>query len=222
MICNSENPARWPVTETNVYDAVKLYTYMAILDNADRIFESDAEWILWHTWTAQERPLLLPQIPMGRYRADFMFRCAPVVIEVDGSRHGTWEHHKRDCRRDRDFARRGFYTFRYSADQLYNNAAMVVAEIEYLCNCGNAFHPLGWRTQLPGSPAPRALQTELTWINWPCSQNLEIASNGAMRFSQRGKLLGSEEQEKERLAGGKLLRQFAHLGDYYSYYANRH
>ena len=77
-----------------------------------------------HLWYDFLKKLPFPvkrQKPIGRYIADFYIPCAKIVIELDGTQHGSEEHHAADVVRDRFMEQRGILVLRYTNDQIHKH-----------------------------------------------------------------------------------------------------
>lgn len=76
---------------------------------------TEAEQLLWSR-LRRKQILGVPfyrQKPIGAYTVDFYAPSAKLVIEVDGSQHGTVEHRKRDLEKDRSLAEMGLKVMRF-------------------------------------------------------------------------------------------------------------
>lgn len=90
--------------------------------------------------TAEEKRLwydFLNKLPMsvrrqkniGRFIVDFYIAKSNLVIELDGSQHGTPEHRKADRLRDAELNAIGLSVLRYSNLEINNNFQGVCADI---------------------------------------------------------------------------------------------
>ncbi|SEC68718.1 Very-short-patch-repair endonuclease [Rhizobiales bacterium GAS188] len=76
------------------------------------------------------------QVPRGSYIVDFACLRQRVVIEVDGSQHGTEDHSRRDVVRDRHLASDGLVTLRFWNVEIDRNLDGVVETILAACTRG--------------------------------------------------------------------------------------
>jgi very-short-patch-repair endonuclease len=76
---------------------------------------TDAEGLLW--WKLRQLNALgfhfRRQVPVRGYFLDFAEHGARLALELDGSQHGTTEHHKRDEVRDHAIAKEGYLVLRF-------------------------------------------------------------------------------------------------------------
>lgn len=78
---------------------------------------------------------IIPQAPIGNYRADFLIgmcgRAGRIVVECDGHQfhERTKEQAERDRRRDREMQRLGFQVFRFTGSEIYRDAFSCATEI---------------------------------------------------------------------------------------------
>lgn len=90
-----------------------------------------AEGLLW--WKLRElnrhRFHFRRQVPIRRYFADFAEHSARIAIELDGSQHGTNEHHERDVVRDRVLSQAGYLVLRFWNDEVLHDLDRVVEVI---------------------------------------------------------------------------------------------
>ena len=70
------------------------------------------------------------QQPIGRYIADFYCSAAKLVIELDGSQHGTCESVAHDAERDEWLKSQGYRVLRFSNDMFLKDRASVLDAIE--------------------------------------------------------------------------------------------
>jgi very-short-patch-repair endonuclease len=66
------------------------------------------------------------QAPIGLYFADFLCRERRIVVEVDGSTHGTEAELADDATRTAEFSRLGYRIFRVCNIDVYENIARVL------------------------------------------------------------------------------------------------
>lgn len=75
----------------------------------------EAERLLW--WKLRELNRqgshFRRQVPIKNYFADFAEHSAKLVIELDGSQHGSDVHHERDAARDRVISAEGYCVLRF-------------------------------------------------------------------------------------------------------------
>jgi very-short-patch-repair endonuclease len=69
------------------------------------------------------------QVPIGPFVADFACMAARLVIELDGSQHGTDEGTRRDAARTRWFEQEGYRVVRFWNNDLVNNMDGVLERI---------------------------------------------------------------------------------------------
>lgn len=67
---------------------------------------------------------------LGPYRVDFLIEAAKAVIEVDGFSHWTVPNQNRDTRKDDYLQREGYIVFRFTDEQLQQNAGRCLNEVE--------------------------------------------------------------------------------------------
>jgi len=91
---------------------------------------TDAEKKLWSRLRAKQLGVhFRRQVPQGPYYCDFACISAKLVIEADGSQHGTKRSLIYDSKRD-DFLRgRGFMVLRFSNKDILTNIDNVVGKI---------------------------------------------------------------------------------------------
>jgi very-short-patch-repair endonuclease len=70
------------------------------------------------------------QQPLGRYIADFYCSAAKLVIELDGSQHGTRENVTYDAERDEWLNLQGYRVLRFSNDVFLKKRESVLDTIE--------------------------------------------------------------------------------------------
>jgi very-short-patch-repair endonuclease len=69
------------------------------------------------------------QQPLGPYIADFYCSAARLVIELDGSQHGTDENVAHDAARTKWMAERGFRVLRFSNEEFLKSRDVVIDAI---------------------------------------------------------------------------------------------
>jgi very-short-patch-repair endonuclease len=91
-----------------------------------------AETLLWRHLKAHRLATLgfRRQAPMGDYIADFVAHSCKLVVEVDGESHDFAERVRRDERRDRWFASRGYRVLHFANDDVLKNLEGVVTTID--------------------------------------------------------------------------------------------
>jgi very-short-patch-repair endonuclease len=89
------------------------------------------------------------QVPIRGYFADFAEHSAKLVVELDGSQHGTDEHHNRDIVRDRVIAAEGYCVLRFWNDDVLRNLDAVV---ETIMRCAEQRRPPPGALRAPTSP----------------------------------------------------------------------
>jgi very-short-patch-repair endonuclease len=92
---------------------------------------TDAERIVWYGVRAQrlEGVGFRRQAPIGPYIVDFVSHAAKLVIEIDGGQHFEDAQEKRDARRDRYLASKGYRVLRFSNYDVMTNRAGVFETI---------------------------------------------------------------------------------------------
>ncbi|MEH6661951.1 MAG: DUF559 domain-containing protein [Parasphingorhabdus sp.] len=68
------------------------------------------------------------QMPVGPYYADFLCRELGLIIEIDGYSHETQQGY--DAKRTSDLVEHGYKVIRFTNDDVLNNVAGVVGQIE--------------------------------------------------------------------------------------------
>jgi len=92
---------------------------------------TDAERIIWYGVRAHRLngTGFRRQTPIGPYIVDFVSHAAKLVIEIDGGQHFETEHEKRDARRDRFLARKGYRVLRFNNYDVTKNRTGVLETI---------------------------------------------------------------------------------------------
>lgn len=90
-----------------------------------------AETLLWRHLKAHRlaRLSFRLQTPIGDYIADFVAHSCKLIVEVDGESHDFDERIRRDERRDRWLASRGYRVLRFTNDDVMRNLEGVVLSI---------------------------------------------------------------------------------------------
>ena len=92
---------------------------------------TEAERIIWYAVRAHRLngASFRRQTPIGPFIVDFVCHDARLIIEVDGGQHFESENEKRDARRDRFLARKGYRVLRFSNHDVMTNRQGVVEAI---------------------------------------------------------------------------------------------
>lgn len=72
--------------------------------------------------------ILIPQVPLGRYRVDFLINNY-LVVEVDGYQHDKPSAKKYDFERNQTLSSKGYMIIRYKASDIYDNKSQIAKEI---------------------------------------------------------------------------------------------
>jgi very-short-patch-repair endonuclease len=83
-------------------------------------------------WNAARKriPDLEREVPMGRYRVDFLVRRHKVVIELYGFKyHHTKKKLTSDAQRERFIQRRGYHILRFTGTEVYKDVDGCVQEV---------------------------------------------------------------------------------------------
>jgi very-short-patch-repair endonuclease len=117
---DAPNPPRWTLTEKTRTRARDLRRNL-----------TDAERIIWYGVRAHRLNGIgfRRQAPIGPYIVDFVSHAAKLVVEIDGGQHFEDEHEKRDARRDRFLASKGYRVLRFSNLDVINNRNGVLERI---------------------------------------------------------------------------------------------
>jgi very-short-patch-repair endonuclease len=93
---------------------------------------TDAERIIWYAVRAHRLngASFRRQTPIGPFIVDFVCHDARLVIEVDGGQHFESENEKRDARRDRFLASKGYRVLRFNNHDVMTNRQGVVEAID--------------------------------------------------------------------------------------------
>jgi very-short-patch-repair endonuclease len=83
-------------------------------------------------------PLPELQRPFGRYRSDFIWPAARLVVETDGRDHLTPAARQADAARDRAFAAAGYVVLRFMWADVVNRPAEVIRDVSRWFGCGSA------------------------------------------------------------------------------------
>src|ERR1700721_450988 len=91
-------------------------TKLRVRARALRRSMTDAERIIWYAVRAHRLngASFRRQTPIGPFIVDFVCHEARLTIEVDGGQHFESENEKRDARRDRFLASKGYRVLRFS------------------------------------------------------------------------------------------------------------
>jgi very-short-patch-repair endonuclease len=92
---------------------------------------TDAERIVWYGVRAHrlDGASFRRQAPIGPFIVDFVCHDAQVIVEIDGGQHFEDTHEKRDARRDRYLAQRGYRVLRFGNHEVMSNRSGVLAAI---------------------------------------------------------------------------------------------
>src|SRR5712672_1027258 len=91
-----------------------------------------AERVIWYAVRAHRLngASFRRQTPIGPFIVDFVCHEARLIIEVDGGQHFESENEKRDARRDRFLASKGFRVLRFNNHDVMTNRQGVVEAID--------------------------------------------------------------------------------------------
>ena len=84
---------------------------------------------LWYDFLKRLPVTVNRQKNIGNYIVDFYIASKRVVIELDGSQHGTVENRESDMQRDYDLRRIGITVLRYPNMDINRNFDMVCNDI---------------------------------------------------------------------------------------------
>src|SRR3984957_5247869 len=114
---DTPNPQNWKVSEKSRTRARDLRRG---LTNAERI--------VWYGVRAHRLngASFRRQTPVGPYIVDFVCHSAKLVVEIDGGQHFEDAHEKRDARRDRFLAGKGYRVLRFSNHDVMSNRGGVL------------------------------------------------------------------------------------------------
>jgi very-short-patch-repair endonuclease len=93
------------------------------------VTQSELEARFYELMAAAALPLPDLQRPFGRYRSDFVWEAARLVVETDGRQHLTIAARQADAERDRAFAAAGFTVLRYVWADVVNRPRAVQREV---------------------------------------------------------------------------------------------
>lgn len=89
-------------------------------------------------------PLPEPNVRLGRFRPDMLWREAMLVVELDGlDAHSTAAQRAFDVRRQAELERRGHRVLRFGWDDVHERAGQVVAEVLAALGGGRSGSELG-------------------------------------------------------------------------------
>lgn len=95
--------------------------------------ESPIEYQLWDAFVSMgvfHHEYLKPQEKIGRYRADFLFENAKIIVELDGhAYHSSKEQRTYDAQRDRFIAEQGYQVIRFTGTEVYKDAQKCAKEL---------------------------------------------------------------------------------------------
>ena len=95
---------------------------------------------LWYDFLKQLPVTVNRQKTIGHYIVDFFISTKRIVIEIDGSQHGSFENKVADQQRDSDFHKLGITVLRYTNNDI-NSGFNVVCE-DILNHLGLQAHDL--------------------------------------------------------------------------------
>jgi very-short-patch-repair endonuclease len=98
-------------------------------DHGPTLTRSQKEEILLALVRAADLPQPEMNVLLGRYRVDFLWRDAKLVVEVDGPHHLRPRQRDADNRRDADLAAAGWHVIRVSDHELLNHREAVIARL---------------------------------------------------------------------------------------------
>ena len=93
---------------------------------------TEAERIIWYAVRAHRLngASFRRQTPIGPFIVDFVCHDARLIIEIDGGQHFESENEKRDARRDRFLASKGYRVLRFSNHDVMKNRHGMVEAID--------------------------------------------------------------------------------------------
>jgi very-short-patch-repair endonuclease len=92
--------------------------------------EADAEMVFLETCSRRGLPAPECQVPIGRWRADFMWRDVGLVVEIDDRRsHDGYVAFLEDRLRDRAMQARGLQVLRFTRREVLSDPAAVAREM---------------------------------------------------------------------------------------------
>ena len=106
-------------------------TKLRVRSRALRRGMTDAERIVWYGVRAHRLngASFRRQAPIGPFIVDFVCHDARVAVEIDGGQHFEAVHEKRDARRDRFLADKGYRVLRFSNLDVMKNRTGVLEAI---------------------------------------------------------------------------------------------
>jgi very-short-patch-repair endonuclease len=92
---------------------------------------TDAERLLWSSLRALKQQGLhfRRQAPIGPYITDFACHRSKIVVELDGSQHGTDENVRRDAVRTAFLTSRGYRVMRFPNEDVFKDLHRIVEGI---------------------------------------------------------------------------------------------
>lgn len=94
------------------------------------VSDSPIEDKLWEAMIMAQKSRPIPQYQLNGYRLDFAWPDQKVAVEVDGhDYHKTKEQRSCDAKRDRELAKLGWTTLRFTGSDVYRDADAVAQEI---------------------------------------------------------------------------------------------
>jgi very-short-patch-repair endonuclease len=85
----------------------------------------------YHEWTAKipgAKNLLVPQVQIGKYRVDFLYKDK-YVIEVDRQAFHEGEQRQKDYERERWLMRQGYKVVRFTASEVIRQGRHCITEL---------------------------------------------------------------------------------------------
>lgn len=124
---------RKPIPISSILICNTLVDYLNILERLIgkkiKITESPIEDLL--TFELQKRNIKFEiQKKIGRYRVDFFFPKANLIIEVDGKEyHSTSEQREKDMKRQMDLIKKGYTVLRFRGSEIFRDVENCVIKI---------------------------------------------------------------------------------------------
>ncbi len=93
---------------------------------------------LWYDFLKKLPYTVNRQKNIGNYIVDFYIFTKEIVIELDGSQHGTDEHEQKDWLRDEELSKLGITVLRYTNQAINQNFHEVCNDIlDHIGLCAN-------------------------------------------------------------------------------------
>ncbi|HEX4553617.1 MAG TPA: endonuclease domain-containing protein [Xanthobacteraceae bacterium] len=117
----------------------QISTKLRVRSRALRRNLTDAERVIWYAVRAHRLngASFRRQTPIGPFIVDFVCHDARLIIEIDGGQHFEAQNEKRDARRDRFLASKGYRVLRFSNHDVMTNRHGVVEAIDAALAGGN-------------------------------------------------------------------------------------